>query len=217
MKDQRVYEKKLESLYQDILEMGVRVKENIIAAAKAFNQSNTNLAQNVITADRVINDSEMSLEERVIQIIALDHPVATDLRKLVAALKIIAHLERLGDHGVHIAKSVLKEVNIPEKYKEKFDIILEHVIRMIDDVLVAFLAGDENLALSVSKYDNIIDDEYDAILEMLFQEDPSGLTMQTITSIMIIARYLERSGDHIIHICEWVVYAVKSTHVELNQ
>lgn len=215
MPEKKAYDTKLKNIYEEILAMGVRVKEALKKAELALVQSNGEIARQVIAGDEVINRNEKELEDKIISLIALEHPFAHDLRKMVAALKTIAHLERLADHGVHICKRVDSTVHIPKEYTKHFEIMLSNVVKMLDDALTAFIHDDTDLAKSVAGYDNVIDEEYDLIYAKIIGDDRSEITNETLTSIMIMARYLERSGDHITHICEWIVYAADCTHVEL--
>jgi phosphate transport system protein len=97
-----------------MIEMAQQVHVNLEKGKKAFDDNDKGLADQVISADEPINTMEMELEEELISFIALEHPVATDLRKIVAALKIISHLERLGDHAVHWARATArKEKELP--------------------------------------------------------------------------------------------------------
>ena len=216
MPERKTYDSKLKNIYEEIVTMGVRVKEALQKAELAIANTDGQLAQEVIDGDSAINSQERDLEDKIISLIALEQPYAHDLRKMVAALKIIAHLERLADHGVHICRRVNSSIELPGSYIKHFEVMLVHVVRMIDDALTAFIHDDTLLAKSVAGYDSIIDEEYDKIYHKIITDENSEITNESLTAIMIMARYLERSGDHITHICEWIIYAADCTHVELN-
>jgi phosphate transport system protein len=210
------FEEKLGKIWDKMIEMAQQVHVNLEKGKKAFDDNDKGLADQVISADEPINTMEMELEEELISFIALEHPVATDLRKIVAALKIISHLERLGDHAVHWARATArKEKELPSVYRDHFDVMLVQVLKMLDEGIQAFMHLSSDQARTVASFDEVIDEENRKVIERLYSGEENLDTVST-SVILTMARYLERAGDHISHICEWIVYIVENNHVELG-
>jgi phosphate transport system protein len=173
----------------------------------------------VVAGDAAINQVEQEIEDRCIVLIAREQPVATDLRKLITSLKIVTQLERMGDHALHVAKGTLRL--LPETYmKPLIDIprMAESGIGMIRDVLTAFLDNDAERAREVASRDHLVDELHNQVMREVFtymMENTKNIP-QSI-SLLFISRFLERVGDHVTNICEWVVYSATGERVELNQ
>jgi phosphate transport system protein len=211
------YEVTLKKLFESVLKIGVNVKEAMLSANKALESKDRELASKVVAGDTKINEAEAGLEEDFIAFIATHSPVAHDLRKILGALKIIGHLERIGDHAAHVCNAFLKPGNdIPEDYLELIHEMFAQVVKMLDDVLTAFMNDNADLARSVAEYDNRVDELFSRILSKLLDEPKEKFENRIVTLILTNARYLERSGDHITHICEWIVFSSEGRRMELN-
>jgi phosphate transport system protein len=213
-----VFEKEMAAVNQEILRMGVMVEEALHRAVQSLVDRDEALARAVIADDAAINHMEQEIEDRCIVLIAREQPVATDLRKLVTGLKIVTQLERMGDHALHVAKGTLRL--LPETYmKPLIDIprMAEIGIAMIRDALNAFLDNDAQRAREVACRDQDIDELHNQVMREVFtymMEDAKFIS-QSI-SLLFISRFLERIGDHVTNICEWVVYGATGERVELN-
>jgi phosphate transport system protein len=219
MSARQSFEEELAAVNQEILRMGVMVEEALRRAVQSLVTKDGELARQVVQADAAINRMEQEIEDRCVVLIAREQPVATDLRKLVTSLKIVTQLERMGDHALHVAKGTLRL--LPEPYmKPLIDIprMAELGIGMIQDVLTAFLDNDAQRAREVARRDQEIDDLHEQVMRELFtyMMGDSKHISQSI-SLLFISRFLERVGDHVTNICEWVVYAATGERVELNQ
>jgi phosphate transport system protein len=218
MGTRQVFAEELAALHQEILRMGVMVEEALRRAVESLVRKDGELARAVVAGDAAINRMEQEIEERCVVLIAREQPVATDLRKLVTSLKIVTQLERMGDHALHVAKGTLRL--LPETYmKPLIDIprMAELGIGMIRDVLTAFLDNDAERAREVAQRDQQIDELHNAVQHEVFTAIAGnpGLISQAI-SLLFISRFLERIGDHVTNICEWVVYSATGERVELN-
>ena len=218
MGTRQVFAEELAALHQEILRMGVMVEEALRRAVESLVRKDGELARAVVAGDAAINRMEQEIEERCVVLIAREQPVATDLRKLVTSLKIVTQLERMGDHALHVAKGTLRL--LPETYmKPLIDIprMAELGIGMIRDVLTAFLDTDAEPTHEVPQRAQQIDELHNQVMHEVFtyMRGNSGLISQSI-SLLFISRFLERIGDHVTNICEWVVYCATGERVELN-
>ncbi|WP_088809747.1 MULTISPECIES: phosphate signaling complex protein PhoU [Listeria] len=215
----KLFTEQLNELHQHLLKMGVLVNEAIFKAVKSLVERDQLLAEQVIAEDKAINDMELSLEQGSFELIALQQPVGTDLRKIVTVMKASSDLERIGDHAVSIAKATIHLGNskalkpIPEIPE-----MGEIVKNMLHDVLNAYLAGDANAAREIAARDNEVDKLHRLVSKKcidLMQEDPEHL--EDITHLLLVAQNLERIGDYITNVSEWIVYLESGEIEELNQ
>ena len=218
MGTRQVFEEELSAVNQEILRMGVMVEEALRRAVESLVNRDEELARAVVAEDAAVNHLEQEIEDRCIVLIAREQPVASDLRRLVTGLKIVTQLERMGDHALHVAKGTLRL--LPEPYmKPLIDIprMAEVGIGMIRDVLTAFLANDASLAREVAQRDREIDRLHEQVMREVFtyMMENTRYISQSI-SLLFISRFLERVGDHVTNICEWVVYGATGERVELN-
>ncbi|MBN1686497.1 MAG: phosphate signaling complex protein PhoU [Spirochaetales bacterium] len=221
MKKMEIRHKFLEDLSeinQEVLKMGTLVEEAIRKSIQALKNRDTDLAKKVIDGDSAINNMELSIHDKCIILIATEQPVAGDLRGLVAILKIISQLERMGDHAVHIAKNALRLAN--ETYMKKLiDIprMAERAVQMLHEVLTAFMNNDQEKAIEVAAMDNEIDNLHDQVMReclTYMMQDPANIPQAT--AFLFISRFVERLGDQVTNICEWICYNVTGKHRELN-
>ena len=198
-----------------ISEMGGVCEAQIVAAIDAQSSRNADAALAVAANDKRIDDLEAQVEALAIKIIALRAPMADDLREIVAALKIAAVLERIGDYAKNIAKraSALAQsariepvVIIPE--------MARLVATMVKDVLDAFVDRDAELAIEVWARDQRVDDFYNSLFRSLLtfmMENPQHITPST--HVLFVAKNLERMGDHATNVAEMVHFAVTGQHI----
>ncbi|MBA3927308.1 phosphate signaling complex protein PhoU [Listeria rustica] len=214
----KIFNEQLNELHQHLLEMGMLVNEAIYKAVKSLVNRDHELAENVIASDRSINNMELALEQRSFELIALQQPVGIDLRKIVTVLKASSDLERIGDHAVSIAKTTIlvgrtKVVKPIPEIQEMGDIVKI----MVHDVLKAYLAEDEEAAREIATRDNEVDKLQRVIYTKcihFMQEDPDHL--EEISYLLLVAQYLERIGDYVTNVCEWIVYLKSGEIEELN-
>lgn len=212
------FSENLSSLHQDILRMGTAVEEALQKAIVAFSNHDEALAKEVIAGDARIDKMQGDIEDRGAILIATEQPVASDLREIFTSVKIVSNLERIGDHARHIARAVT-EVTDPKllatipQFKELADV----GVTMVHDCLTAFVQKDAEKALEVAKRDDRIDDIHHNLVHdlLVIVRSSPALVDQGIT-LLFLARFLERLGDHVTNMCEWIVYAKQGKHVELN-
>jgi len=213
------FSEELKALNQEVLKMGTLVEEAIRKAIICLIDQDIELAKRIIDEDEGINEMEVSIEDRCTILIATEQPVASDLRHIITALKIVTQLERMGDHAAHIAKAAVR-LSEEVYMKPLIDIprMSEIVIKMIHDVLTAFINSDAELAIEVARMDASIDKLHHQVMTEIwgYMKADSRYVKQS-TSFLFISRFLERLGDHVTNISEWIVYNNTGKHVELNR
>ena len=204
------FEVELGKLHNQFYAMGNEVLGQINNTVRAFTTHDRELAKEVIEADKKINEFEVKLEKKSLEIIALQQPVSTDLRRVITVLKATSDLERMGDHAVSIAKAAIRmkgEIRIPI-VEEEIKNMGKEARRLVESSLDLYLnSGDIETAYEIAASDEIINEYYSKIQELTTEEikkNPDALIagrdyFQVIT-------YLERIGDYAKNICEWVVY-----------
>ena len=204
------FEQELEMVRQDLVRMGQVVRDAIKDAVTALAKRDKALAQQVMDGDDIIDAMQVDIEDRCIALIALQQPVATDLRILGTGLKITTDLERIGDHAFDIAKIVLLIGDEP-LIKPLVDIprMAEMAQSMLNDSLQAYLNLDIQLAEKVCRDDDMVDQLYNQVFRELLTymlADPHKINQAT--QLIFVARYLERIADHSTNVAEWVIYLV---------
>ena len=218
MDARRQFHGDLETLQQDLLRMGALVEESIFKAVRALIDQNPELAAEVIAGDDAIDRMEVDIETRSLDLIALQQPMAGDLRILGTALKAVTDLERIGDHSVDIAK-IVQRMNRQPWASPLIDIprMAGLVEGMTRDGLTAYIRRDTELAVTLADRD----DEVDGLYGKIFRELIAGMlaapaTVEQSTQLLFVAQHLERVGDHATNIGEWVIYMVHGVRRDLN-
>jgi len=212
------FQQKLEEVKHKVLRMGSLVEVIVDKAVTSLKEQNLELAKTIVEEDDKIDDMDLEIEMDCMKLLALQQPLAKDLRTIATALKIITDLERMGDHAVNISKITL-EIGKEPLIKPLIDIprmakIAQDMIRLSLD---AFVKEDTELAKKVAQMDQEVDDIYQAIIDELLEmivKDPS-ITKQA-TKLMFVGRYLERIADHTTNVCERIIYMVTGKLEEIN-
>lgn len=204
-------EREIEKLKQKILALGTVVEESLYLAMQSLEERDETIAQKVIDGDEKIDDFEVDLEEECLKLLALHQPVATDLRFIIAVLKINNDLERIGDLAVNIAERSQYLSTRPEpKTPLDFSAMAEKVQKMLKESLDALVNMDGKLAFDVTSSDDEVDamnrDMYKRITQAICesQDDPNTLIHQ-----LSISRHLERIADQATNIAEDVIYMIE--------
>lgn len=207
----------MESLRNKVLKMGGLVEQQISGAIDALQDTNAKDAEQIILNDHKVNALEVIIDEACTQILARRQPAASDLRMVVAVIKTITDLERIGDEAEKIAKMALSLAEDDAGFNSRYAGIRhlgEHVRRMVHDVLDAYARLDVDAALQVVRDDEDADKEYTDLMRMLItymMEDPRKIS--EVLDVIWAARALERIGDHAKNIGEYVIYLVKGKDV----
>lgn len=206
----RHFEVELKNLKEQILAMGGHVELAVEAATQALIQRNLSLISQVHDMEAKINREHMEVDEACIQLLARQSPLAADLRLVVAVLKISTDLERMGDQAVNIAYNT-KDYLEGDAIKELIDIpkMASEVRSMVRDCLDAFVKQDRELAAQVLRRDDLVDELKDKVFQDLLSFMTKNPTrVEQALDLILIARNLERLGDHATNIAEDVIFAV---------
>lgn len=206
----------LKSLEQEILRMGTLVEEQIARAVDSLTTRDLKVAQQVIEDDDRVDDLEMEIERRCLTLLALQQPMAGDLRVVSTALKIITDLERMADHAADIA-NVTRRLGHDPLIKPLVDIprmatVAAHMVR---SALNAYIARDVEMARDMIRMDDEVDRLYGQIFRELLdimRQDPDSVFQATY--LLFVANYLERIADHATNLGEWVQYMVTGRRKE---
>lgn len=211
---QRHFVQELEAVKTNLIKMGTFAEESIARSIRALLERNADLAREVIAEDERINAMEIEIDDAVVDLLALQQPVATDLRFILAGLKINNDLERIGDHAVNIAESALQYA-LKEPIKPFGDIPRISLVtkEMLRDSIDAFIHADSAKARAVLMNDDVIDDlnrKVVAELVALMRETPA--VIEQALDLIRVSRNLERVADLSTNIAEEVVF-ITEAHV----
>lgn len=212
----RRFNEELEGVRSRVLHMGGVVETQLTNALKVLVDGQTDLAKEVKQADSIVNSLEVEIDEECTRIVALRQPTATDLRLVMAVIKTISDLERMGDEAKRVAIMSRKEMDgaLEDDVRADLEYMGELVRSMLRQVLDAFARTDVDTAVMVVKADKKVDKKYKKILKQLIQrmaKDPQAIP--AVMNIIWAARSLERLADRCQNIAEHVIYMVLGTDV----
>ncbi|MDZ4718957.1 MAG: phosphate signaling complex protein PhoU [Roseiflexaceae bacterium] len=213
------FTKQLQQINDDLLRMGSRVEHALVDVGHLLESRDTDLAQRIIAGDREVDAARSAIEEEILDIIAMQQPVATDLRRLLATIAIANELERAADYAKGIAKRVIRGVSYerlvdtPPQLRQMASIALT----MLNTSLDAFVRNDAALARTLSTSDEEVDQLDDDVSEQLrdlARNDPGRL--DAVLAWLDVAHVLERLADRATNIGERVIFIATSQNEELN-
>jgi phosphate transport system protein len=212
---ERHFETEMQALKNRLLSMGAMVEERVHQAVVALMERNAQAAEIIIAGDVEVNDLQIEVDDRCLKLLALQQPMASDLRLITAAMKINADLERIGDQAVNVAENSLKLMTAaPLKPIIDLPRMAEIAEGMTRDSLDAFVRKDAALARSVLARDDEVDQLKDHIFRVLLtymMADPG--TIERALSLILVSRNLERIADHATNIAEDVIFVVEAKDV----
>lgn len=207
----RQFNAELENLRQQVLDMGALVEQQIAGAIEALVQSDRDRAEEVIARDVEVNAMEVAIDEACNHILIRRQPTASDLRLVVAVIKTITDLERIGDEAEKIARMaahLATQEGGTDSYADA-GLLGNHVCQMVRDAMDAFARLDPQQALAIAKSDEQVDRRYEGLMRQcitLMMEDTRAI--RRMLDVLWAVRALERIGDHACNICEYVIYLV---------
>ena len=209
------FEEELQILKNRLLSMGALVEERMHDATHALIDRRIDTAERIIGSDQDVNELQIEIDERCLRLLALQQPMASDLRLITAAMKINADLERIGDQAVNIAEQAVRVLSHPP-LKPIIDLprMAEIAERMTRESLDAFVRKDAKLARAILARDDEVDQLKDQVFRVLLtymMADPG--TIERALGLILVSRHLERIADHATNIAEDVIFVVEAKDV----
>ncbi len=209
MATRHTFETELQELKIELVKMAGIVEEQINNSMEAFKNKDDKLAQEVIEKDRTVDDMEKNVESKCLSLLLKQQPVARDLRVVSTALKMVTDLERIGDQAADIA-DLVRHIEGEHIYSivQHLPTMAELSVEMVHNSIVAFVSEDMTMAKATIKQDDKVDElfcevknEVAEILKSNPEKSDSGI------NFLMIAKYLERIGDHAENICDWIEFS----------
>lgn len=210
------FQKELEELNGEIIEMGKMIVYDIQNAVKALVTQDINLAKEAIQYDSSIDRQERNIEHLCLKLLLEQQPVAGDLRIISSALKMITDMERIGDHAADISElTILMAKESYIKHLEHIQLMAEISMTMLSESLDAYVEKDLKKAEAVIKRDDEVDDLFDKVknelINIIHENVNDG---EQAANLLMAAKYMERIGDHATNISEWVIFSITGKHEE---
>ncbi len=207
------FDSQLEKLNLELITMGALCEDAISASVKGFLDDDDALCRKAVETEDEINRKERDIESICMKLLLEQQPVARDLRVISSALKMISDMERIGDQAYDIAEiaKFIKNSNVKSKIHIKD--MADAATKMVTDSVDSFVKKDVKLARAVMAYDDNVDNLFncvkDELVQLITEDKANG---EFCIDLLMIAKYLERIGDHAVNIAEWVEYSITGTH-----
>lgn len=207
------FDSQLEKLNLELITMGALCEDAISASVKGFLDDDDALCKKAVETEDEINRKERDIESICMKLLLEQQPVARDLRVISSALKMISDMERIGDQAYDIAEiaKFIKNSNVKSKIHIKD--MAAAATKMVTDSVDSFVKKDVELARAVMAYDDKVDNLFncvkDELVQLITEDKANG---EFCIDLLMIAKYLERIGDHAVNIAEWVEYSITGTH-----
>lgn len=206
------FDMQLELLNEQLTRMGELCELAINRVTKALVEGNLDQAKKVMAADEEIDQMEKDIERLCLKLLLQQQPVARDLRQISAALKMITDMERIGDQTADIAEIIISAGMSEAGDVKKIEEMSAGVARMVNDSVTAYVERDLELARKVMEADDNIDGLFDDIRGSIINLIAEGNRGEQGVDLIMIAKYLERIGDHATNIAEWVEFSITGVH-----
>lgn len=212
-------EKRMQLLTSELAEMGSLVEKQLYNSIEAFKNKDMVLVKKVIENDDKVDELNKKIEEQCLKFMAMESPVATDLRKIFTTSKIVTDLERMADYAVDICKIAQRvELDILGEECEPVWQMVDILRKMIKRSLEAFVTGNVKEAYEICKMDDEVDILYRGLFNDILKKMAKNETIiNKGAQILFASKYLERVGDHVTNICEWIIFSSKGDYVDLNE
>ena len=206
------FDMQLELLNEQLTHMGELCEVAINRAVNALQEGSMQQAYDVIEADEEIDHIEKDIERLCLRLLLQQQPVARDLRQISAALKMITDMERIGDQASDIAEIILTAGESEAVNVKKIGDMASASARMVRDSVSAYVEKNLELARKVMEADDIVDELFENVKEEVMQMIVAGNNAGKAIDLIMIAKYLERIGDHATNIAEWVGFSITGIH-----
>lgn len=215
----KAFDKSLHNMHNALLRMGSKVEKQLRTSVESLEKKDIELAKQVIKEDDQIDNMQKEIENMCIGLIAMEHPLASDLRDVFSGIKIATDLERMGDHAVDIAK-ITKRITVGNETEIMSDLVnmTSIVIEMIKGCLDAYIEKNLDKCYEVANKDNQVDDIYKKVFKDIFAAmDKDRSFMNDYSQFLFVCKYLERLGDRCTNICESTIYLITGKIEDLNE
>lgn len=207
------FNNQLEQLHVELIQMGALCEEAIADAMKALLDGDKDALSAVFSTDREIDQKEKTIESLCLKLLLQQQPVAGDLRTISSALKMISDMERIGDQASDIAEITKFIQTSGTQYAVQIPDMAQAAIQMVTDSVESFVKQDLGLVQKVISYDDVLDDLFtqvrQGLINLIVEDHANG---ELCLDLLMIAKYLERIGDHAVNIAEWVEYSITGVH-----
>ena len=209
------FDRQLQRLHQELMKMGALCEEAISASVLALLEDDADMADTACAKERDIDQQERDIESLCMKLLLQQQPVACDLRTISSALKMISDMERIGDQAADIAEITRHTGGAPLPGQLHIAEMTQAAAKMVTTSVESFVNADLELARAVIRYDDVVDHlfcEIKAELTALIRMDASAAG--EALDLLMIAKYLERIGDHAVNVAEWVAYAITGSRYQ---
>lgn len=208
MTARKVYAQEMTQLRSSLEDMSNLAEASLNNLSFAIDSKNDGLARQIIKDDQNINHMERSIEAQCLSIITRQQPIASDLRMISSILKVVTDIERIGDHASDIAELILRLSHRQlEAYSSHLQPMIAAAREMVHEAVSAFLSRDKDKSAVVIASDDVVDSLFNKVKNDLTDRLREGRTnADECIDVLMIAKYLERIGDHAVNICEWEIF-----------
>ena len=204
-------QKEIENLNQLVIKMADLAEENIKMAFSLLNNYQEEKA--LLINDDIVDLHERLVEEMCMSILLKERPFASDMRNVLGILKLVADIERLGDHAEDIQEFSYKLKDCESIHLEKFDEAVEFTMKMVHNAIHSFINKDLNLAQETINNDDVVDQLYDELInEIVVKNEKKLISSNFAIYTTLVVKYIERIADHACNIAEWVIYILLGYH-----
>ena len=208
MSPRLLFEEELEELKRSVSDMGEQIEKVYDRLFEVLKERDREALEAIVTNDRVINDMQRNIEAKCLTLLTKQQPVARDLRTVSAALKVVTDIERVGDHVSDMAELFLRlDMQNVEDFSASLPQMIEAAKRSVGEAIEAFADMNMEAAKDVITFDDVIDDLFNKVKEELIGDLRSGKKdPDDCVDVLMIAKYLEKIGDHAVNIGEWAIF-----------
>lgn len=211
------FDEQLALLNNELTTMGALCEEAISGCVRYLMDNDTAMRDYTLEADRQIDQKERDIESLCMKLLMQQQPVATDLRVISSALKMISDMERIGDQASDIVEIIQYVQGNDVEGSTHITDMARATIKMVTDSVESFVKKDIDLAAAVIKNDDEVDDLFNKVKNELIQAvQGSEDTAEALIDLLLIAKYFERIGDHAENIAEWVIYSMTGEHASIS-
>lgn len=209
------FDEQLRILNNELITMGALCEEAISSAVKLLVDNDIKMKENVLESDKQIDQKERDIETLCMKLLMQQQPVASDLRMISSALKMISDMERIGDQASDIAEIAEYATGCGIQSETHIADMARATIKMVTDSIESFVKKDTSLARTVIEHDDVVDNLFDKVKgELINSVQKKAVNAEALIDLLMIAKYFERIGDHAENVAEWVIYSITGKHAK---